>query len=152
MPKALAFDAKLLLVLEHFAQCVDFVDLKAKEVLAVQPKNVPAIINLGLLYLADKKLPLAQLMFTKALGYQEKNARAHNNMGLTFYEMELVKDGKVAVAEIPMRNAMNEILRDDYLEDGLRGVTRWNKVLEEAGLSDRLTMPHRRFHRRRRCG
>ena len=26
-------------------------------------------------------------------------------------------------------------------------MTRWNKILEEAGISDRLTMPHRRFHR-----
>jgi benzoyl-CoA 2,3-dioxygenase component B len=46
-----------------------------------------------------------------------------------------------------MRNAMNEVLRDDYIEDCQRGVDRWNKVLQEAGLSDRLKLPHRRFHR-----
>jgi benzoyl-CoA 2,3-dioxygenase component B len=46
-----------------------------------------------------------------------------------------------------MRNAMNEVLRDDYLEDCQRGVDRWNKILQDAGLSDRLRLPHRRFHR-----
>ena len=68
-----------------------------KEVLAVQPKNVPAIVNLGLLYLKDSKLPLAQLMFQKALDYekddkkpQPNKARAHNNLGLTFYAMNVV--------------------------------------------------------------
>ena len=47
---------------------LDFV----KDVLAVQPKNVPAIINLGLIYLRQQKLPLALLMFKKALGYDKK--------------------------------------------------------------------------------
>ena len=68
-----------------------------KEVLAVQPKNVPAIVNLGLLYLKDKKLPLAQLMFQKALDYekddkkpQPNKARAHNNLGLTFFAMNII--------------------------------------------------------------
>ena len=65
----------------------------------------------------------------------------------SIYEMELVKNGKIVKEEIPTRNAMNEILRDDYLEDAARGVTRWNKILEEAGMSERLKMPHRRFHR-----
>lgn len=66
----------------------------------------------------------------------------------SYYDMELVKDGKILQEEIPMRNAMNEILRDDYIQDCQRGVDRWNKILADAGLSDRLELPHRRFHRR----
>ncbi len=69
-----------------------------KEVLAVQPKNVPAINNLGLIYLKQKKLPLALLMFTKALSYdegeksdldknKERRALVHNNLGLTHFAM-----------------------------------------------------------------
>ena len=65
----------------------------------------------------------------------------------SFYPMEVPKDGKLVTEEIPLRNAMNEVLRDDYIEDCQRGVDRWNKALEEAGLSDRLKLPHRRFHR-----
>ena len=38
----------------------------------------------------------------------------------------------------PLRNAMNEVLRDAYVEDCQRGVDRWNKRLAEAGLSERL--------------
>ncbi|MDE2972765.1 MAG: benzoyl-CoA 2,3-epoxidase subunit BoxB, partial [Acidobacteriota bacterium] len=44
-------------------------------------------------------------------------------------------------------NAMNEILRDDYVRDCERGLARWNRILEEAGLGERLTLPNRRFHR-----
>jgi benzoyl-CoA 2,3-dioxygenase component B len=64
-----------------------------------------------------------------------------------FYEMEVPRDGKLVREQVALRNAMNEVLRDDYIEDCQRGVDRWNKTLQEAGLSDRLRLPHRRFHR-----
>jgi benzoyl-CoA 2,3-dioxygenase component B len=57
------------------------------------------------------------------------------------YELEVIEDGEVKKAEIPMRNAMNEVLRDWYVEDCQAGVTRWNKILERNGLSDRLRLP-----------
>ena len=34
---------------------------------------------------------------------------------------------------VPMRNAMNEVLRDWYVGDCQAGVTRWNKLLERTG-------------------
>jgi benzoyl-CoA 2,3-dioxygenase component B len=46
-----------------------------------------------------------------------------------------------------MRNAMNEVLRDWYVDDCLGGVVRWNKILEKHGLSDRLKLPDRKFNR-----
>ena len=48
---------------------------------------------------------------------------------------------------VPLRNAMNEVLRDEYVEDAQRGVDKWNRAIEEAGFSFRLTLPSRRFHR-----
>ncbi len=48
---------------------------------------------------------------------------------------------------MPLRNAMNEVLRDAYVADCQRGVERWNKRLIEAGLSERLRLPSKRFHR-----
>jgi benzoyl-CoA 2,3-dioxygenase component B len=42
---------------------------------------------------------------------------------------------------------MNEVLRDNYVEDCENVTKRWNRVLEKAGRSERLTLPHRRFHR-----
>ncbi len=48
---------------------------------------------------------------------------------------------------MPMRNAMNEVLRDWYVDDCQAGVDRWNKILERHGLSDRLRLPDRKFNR-----
>ena len=63
------------------------------------------------------------------------------------YEMDVVENGKLTRSEVPLRNAMNEILRDAYVEDAQRGVDRWNRILEQHGISDRLSLPHRRFNR-----
>ena len=51
--------------------------------------------------------------------------------------------------EVPMRNALNEVLRDWYVGDCQAGVDRWNKrVLEAHGLSDRIALPSRKFNRK----
>jgi benzoyl-CoA 2,3-dioxygenase component B len=63
------------------------------------------------------------------------------------YKMPTPKDGTLVTEEVPLRNAMNEVLRDAYVEDCARGVDRWNKHLEEAGLSQRLALPSKRFYR-----
>ena len=46
-----------------------------------------------------------------------------------------------------MLNALNEVLRDDFIKDSVAGVGRWNKVIEKAGLPHRLQVPHKAFHR-----
>jgi benzoyl-CoA 2,3-dioxygenase component B len=63
------------------------------------------------------------------------------------YFLDVPENGRMAREEISVRNAMNEILRDSYTEDCQRGVDRWNKVLEKYGISDRLFLPSKRFHR-----
>jgi len=63
------------------------------------------------------------------------------------YKMPVVKDGVLGEEEVPLRNAMNEVLRDEYVEDCQRGVDRWNKRLAEAGVSARLRLPNKRFYR-----
>jgi benzoyl-CoA 2,3-dioxygenase component B len=47
-----------------------------------------------------------------------------------------------------MLNALNEVLRDDFIRDSVAGVGRWNRVLEKAGLPQRLAVPHKAFNRR----
>ncbi|TPV95689.1 MAG: benzoyl-CoA 2,3-epoxidase subunit BoxB [Myxococcales bacterium FL481] len=59
----------------------------------------------------------------------------------------VVEDGRLTVREVPLRNAMNQILRDDYTADCERALRRWNRVLETAGSSFRLSLPSQRFHR-----
>ena len=58
-------------------------------------------------------------------------------------------DGKGGVTsdDIPVRRAMNAVLRDSYTDDCLRALARWNKSLEKAGVPERLTLPSVRFNR-----
>jgi benzoyl-CoA 2,3-dioxygenase component B len=63
------------------------------------------------------------------------------------YEMSVLENGGVVTTAVPMRNAMNEILRDWYVGDCASGVERWNRILERHGVSDRLYLPDRKFHR-----
>lgn len=59
-----------------------------------------------------------------------------------------VQDGRLVEREVPMLNALNEVLRDDYIKDSIAGVGRWNRVIEKAGLPFRLQAPHKAFNRR----
>ena len=63
------------------------------------------------------------------------------------YNMEFFEDGRAVTREVLMRNAMNEVLRDWYVGDCAAGVVRWNRILESHGMSDRLVLPDRKFHR-----
>jgi benzoyl-CoA 2,3-dioxygenase component B len=63
------------------------------------------------------------------------------------YELDVAAEGRIARQAIPMRNAMNEVLRDWYVGDCQAGVTRWNRILERHGLGDRLALPDRKFNR-----
>jgi benzoyl-CoA 2,3-dioxygenase component B len=42
---------------------------------------------------------------------------------------------------------LNERLRDDYIEEIADGVARWQRVIDEAGIPFKLTLPHKGFHR-----
>jgi benzoyl-CoA 2,3-epoxidase subunit B len=63
------------------------------------------------------------------------------------YPMEIPEAGALAHQDVPLRLAMNEVLRDAYVDDCQRGVDMWNKILADHGVSDRLRLPSRRFHR-----
>jgi benzoyl-CoA 2,3-dioxygenase component B len=65
----------------------------------------------------------------------------------TSYQMEFFENGKAVAKDVLMRNAMNEVLRDWYVGDCAAGVVRWNRILEHYGMSDRLTLPDRKFNR-----
>jgi benzoyl-CoA 2,3-epoxidase subunit B len=60
----------------------------------------------------------------------------------------MTEQGGIDRQEIPMRNALNEVLRDWYVGDCQAGVDRWNKrVLEANGMSERIYLPSRKFNR-----
>jgi benzoyl-CoA 2,3-dioxygenase component B len=49
--------------------------------------------------------------------------------------------------EVPMLNALNEVMRESYLKDCEIGLKRWNRQIERAGFPFRLTLPSTRFRR-----
>jgi benzoyl-CoA 2,3-dioxygenase component B len=49
--------------------------------------------------------------------------------------------------DVPMLNALNEIMRESYLKDCEIGLKRWNRLIERAGSEFRLTLPSSRFRR-----
>ncbi len=65
----------------------------------------------------------------------------------SFYAMDVVRDGSVVREDVAMRNAMNEVLRDAYVDDCQRGVDKWNRAIAAYGIDFKLTLPSRRFHR-----
>jgi benzoyl-CoA 2,3-dioxygenase component B len=62
--------------------------------------------------------------------------------------MDLVDEqGRPTRREVPMRNALNEVLRDWYVEDCRSGIERWNKKIAAQGIDFRFSLPDRRFNR-----
>ncbi len=55
--------------------------------------------------------------------------------------------GGVRDEDVPMRNAMNEVLRTSYVRDCELGLKRWNRQLERSGIGFRVTLPAARFNR-----
>jgi benzoyl-CoA 2,3-dioxygenase component B len=61
--------------------------------------------------------------------------------------MDVLRDGKVVHEDVPMRNALNEVLRTEYVKDCQRGVDRWNKTIRDEGVQFELKLPSQKFHR-----
>jgi benzoyl-CoA 2,3-dioxygenase component B len=63
------------------------------------------------------------------------------------YPVSEVVGDKIITKHVPALTALNERLRDDYIGEIQRGLDRWNRIIEQSGLSYRLTLPHKGFHR-----
>jgi benzoyl-CoA 2,3-dioxygenase component B len=64
------------------------------------------------------------------------------------YAFENLSEGRLVREDVPLRNAMNEILRDEYVKDNEKGIAYWNRVCERHGIDFRFRLPHRRFNRK----
>jgi benzoyl-CoA 2,3-dioxygenase component B len=71
----------------------------------------------------------------------------HRLHGATYRVLDVV-DGKLVERDAPMLNALNEVLRDDFIRDSVAGIGRWNRVMEKAGIPFRLSVPHKAFNRK----
>jgi benzoyl-CoA 2,3-dioxygenase component B len=101
------------------------------------------------LFGADQSSNAATFYSTGLKGRYEEGKRADDHVlkGQTYKVLE-VQNGALVEKEVPMLNALNEVLRDDFIKDSVAGVGRWNKVLEKAGIPHRLVVPHKAFNRR----
>ena len=100
------------------------------------------------LFGADESSNAATFYSSGLKGRYEEGKRVddHQLRGQTYKVLE-VKGDKLVEKEVPMLNALNEVLRDDYIKDSVAGVERWNKVIQKAGIPTRLGIPHKAFHR-----
>ncbi len=100
------------------------------------------------LFGADESSNAATFYSTGLKGRYEEGKRVDDHvLKGQHYKVLNVVNGQLAEKEVPMLNALNEVLRDDYIKDSVGGVERWNKVIEKAGIPVRLKVPHKAFHR-----
>ena len=62
--------------------------------------------------------------------------------------VDAVVDGEIGQTEVAALVGLNTDLRREYISDCRNGVARWNRILEGAGLPQRLYLPHIAFNRK----
>src|SRR6185369_7234454 len=100
------------------------------------------------LFGADQSSNAATFYSSGLKGRYEEGKRGDDHVlkGRTYKVLE-VKDGQLVEKDVPLLNALNEVLRDDFIKDSVAGVERWNRVIEKAGVPFRLKVPHKAFYR-----
>jgi len=78
---------------------------------------------------------------------EPKHADDHRLHGETCEVLE-VEGSRLVARRVPMLNALNEVLRDEFIDDSVGGVERWNKRIAKTGVDLRLQLPHKAFNRR----
>ena len=80
--------------------------------------------------------------------YLESRLDDDHRLNNGLWPVHMVRDGKITLQQLSALSAVNERLRDDYINDCQRGLDRWNHSLESVGIDFRLALPHRCFNRR----
>jgi benzoyl-CoA 2,3-dioxygenase component B len=62
--------------------------------------------------------------------------------------VDSIVDGDIGQTEVAALVGLNTDLRREYVKDCQTGVDRWNRILAEAGLPQRLRLPHAAFNRK----
>ena len=80
--------------------------------------------------------------------YQESRLTDDHQLKDEPYEVLQIEDGRFVESEVSALAAINERLRDDYVDDCQRGIDRWNRIIADRDIDFELRLPHRAFHRR----
>ncbi len=131
------------------------------------PYDLEAIWPLGVIDLPtiQKKLNLHSSLTFDLLGAElSSNAGNFSSAGLKgrYHEVRIEDDHELTSSTYPVLErvnggferveqlaltALNARLRDDFVADCNSGVSRWNKVIRQAGVEFELSLPHVAFHR-----
>jgi benzoyl-CoA 2,3-dioxygenase component B len=134
------------------------VERTAKQMAEHKVESIDQVRALGLVDLPTMQKYL-HLWFSLSLdlfgGEISSNAASYFAAGIkgrakeASYEDHVALEGtyKVGDQDVPLRNAMNEVLRDEYVEDCQRGVDKWNRTIAQAGIPFQFVLPDRKFHR-----
>ena len=82
----------------------------------------------------------------KGRAHEEKKFDEHRALD-QILPIDVPTAGGLETQEVPLRNAMNEVLRNEYTSDSQRGVDKWNRIIAAADIDFELTLPSSRFHR-----
>jgi len=80
--------------------------------------------------------------------WNEERRRDDHQLTNDAIMVDAVADGEIGQTEVAALVGLNTDLRGEYIKDCQNGVTRWNRILEGAGLPQRLRLPHPAFNRK----
>jgi benzoyl-CoA 2,3-dioxygenase component B len=91
----------------------------------------------------------AASFFTNGLKgrFEETKVKDDHVLSETTYDVHEVAGGQIVAKAVPALTALNERLRDDYIREVMSGVERWNRIIAKTGVTFRLSLPHKGFHR-----
>jgi len=79
--------------------------------------------------------------------YHETQIKDDHRLQNDTYPVLKLVDGQIKRVDEPALTALNMRLRDDYTQDCVKGLLRWNKIISLAGYDFKLTLPNVAFHR-----
>ena len=79
--------------------------------------------------------------------YFEERIKDDHVLKEATYPILEVADGALATRAAPALNALNERLRDDFIQDSVAGVEAWNTAIRKLGVEFTLSVPHKAFNR-----
>ena len=87
--------------------------------------------------------------FASGLKARANEERYSDHLALdASFEIDVYRNGRMETDEVPLRNAMNAVLGQEYTVDCQRGMDRFNEALRELDVDFELTLPSSRFNRR----
>ena len=79
---------------------------------------------------------------------EERRRDDHRLTGDSILVDAVTDSGEIGQSEVAALVGLNTDLRREYISDCQNGVNRWNKILESAGMPQRLKLPHVAFNRK----